>query len=95
MTKTNLDFTADEAKKLPEHQGNVMLLLLTGHTYEQIAIDLGLAAGTVKSRINRARKKIKQDKEPRVVTAAGNESPRRSRTSAPRASKSNPPDADK
>jgi DNA-binding NarL/FixJ family response regulator len=73
MTKTNLDFTADEAKALPVHQGNVMLLLLTGHTYEQIAIDLGIATGTVKSRINRAWIAIRRDREERA-RAAGNAS---------------------
>lgn len=75
MTKTNLDFTADEAKALPVHQGNVMLLLLTGHTYEQIAADLGIATGTVKSRVNRARIAIKRDREARAHEAGSGSRP--------------------
>lgn len=95
MTKTTLDFTHDEAAKLSNHHAAVMVRLLDGWTYEQIAAFAGCAIGTVKSRVNRARIAIKRDREPRDANEAGSESPRRSQTSVPLASKSNPPDADK
>lgn len=95
MTKTNLDFTKEEAAKLPAHQEAVMRALLENKGYEQIAVELGVAVGTVKSRVNRARLAIKRDRGPAGETAADTSTRPRSQTSAPHVSESSQPDADK
>lgn len=45
--------------KLPHHQREALILVgVSGHTYEEVATICELEVGTVKSRINRARLKL-------------------------------------
>ncbi len=46
-------------QKLPEKYRAVVLLFLQGKKEKEIALELGVAAGTVKSRLSRAREKLK------------------------------------
>lgn len=94
MTKTNLDFTIKEADRLPPHQGMIMAELLKGMTYEQIAIALGIATGTVKSRVNRAWIAIRRDREERA-RAAGSASRPQAQADALPSSESSLPASDK
>jgi len=47
-------------KSLPFYQRQVLALYVRGRSYEQIASETGLSMGTVKSRLNRARKTLQQ-----------------------------------
>lgn len=46
-------------QKLPENQYEVVSLFLQGKKEKQIALELGIASGTVKSRLSRARERLK------------------------------------
>lgn len=53
----------DEAiKRLPDEYHDVMKLLSKGFGYEEIAANLNIEIGTVKSRISRGKEKLKNDK---------------------------------
>lgn len=56
-------FSGDEVSSLPNHQGDVLSSRADGLTYAQIAERHGIAIGTVKSRIARARDRMIAQRE--------------------------------
>ncbi len=60
-TKLTVSYVMDCLNEMPEDQREVLILRdIQGFSYEEISEILGCSMGTVKSRINRARLKLKQ-----------------------------------
>lgn len=70
---TLLKYTVDQVftykDLLPNSFYNVMLLWAEGKSYQQIANELNIPIGTVKSRVNRSSKKIDQFKKVNELAA--------------------------
>src|SRR5579871_5258009 len=60
LDKDRLKRLAEGIRTLPAYQREVLDLFLQGFSYEQIAEETGLSMGTVKSRLNRARKTLQE-----------------------------------
>jgi len=60
LSRDQLQRLAEGIQNLPAYQRQVLALYVKGRSYEQIAAETGLSMGTVKSRLNRARKTLQE-----------------------------------
>ncbi|HZT42752.1 MAG TPA: sigma-70 family RNA polymerase sigma factor [Chthonomonadaceae bacterium] len=60
LEKESVHRLMEGIRYLPDYQREVLTLFVQGRTYEQIMAQTGLSMGTVKSRLNRARKMLSE-----------------------------------